>query len=106
MANNRFYLACKQCVLDDGIQDDFMFYIGKYFPSDGWYRHCTEVLEDKLNEWMEKHSHLENNTLFGYDDEGDPPFFLYYEAGNRYQDKILSVLSKIGSGITLPFKET
>ena len=95
MANNRFYLACRQCILHDEVQDDYMIYLGKYFPSGGWYRHTTgEAFENGLNEWLEKHSHPENMSLFGYDWEGIPPFFLHFEAGNRSQDEILKELSR------------
>lgn len=89
MANNRFYLGCRQCVLDEESEEGLIF-LGKYFPNSGWYRHTTgEKFENGLNEWMERHSHTENMSLFGYDPTGSPPFFLHFEAGNRSQDQIL-----------------
>lgn len=96
MANNRVYIACKRCVLDEDTIEDHLFYLAKYYPSSGWYP-TNENLKDSLESWMDRHSHPENITLFGYDEDDDGPFFLYYEAGNRDQDRILKTISKIAS---------
>lgn len=95
MANNRFYLVCDKCRSED--KEDHLFFLGKYYPSNGWYPNVSgedSKIEriDKLAEFLEKHSH--EQSLFGYSDQGEEPFSLYFEAGRRGQDQILIALSK------------
>lgn len=91
MANNRVYIVCAKCAIDPEITEDFIFYLAKYYPTDGWYP-TNEGLYKGLYDWMDRHHH--EHSLFGYDSDGNPPFTLYFEAGKRYQDEILMKISE------------
>jgi hypothetical protein len=87
MANNRVYIACRYCE-DEGEQD--LFHLGKYYPSTGWY-----PKHGNLEDWMERHSHEASDD--GYDDQGRPPFFLFFEVGDISEDGKLTDQLKIKS---------
>lgn len=95
MANNRMYIVCTRCVMQE--KEDCRFYIGKYFPSEGWYLRGSSDFTKAYNQFLEDHSHSEAQTLFGYDPNYGFPFYLYFEAKNRSQDKILMKIGELVS---------
>lgn len=97
MANNRFYLVCKRCIMEG--KEDHLYFLAKYYPSNGWYTNFPEErkqdFKDELDAFLDKHSH--EKSMFGYGDfgeHGSEPFYLHFEAGNRHQDQILIAISE------------
>ena len=64
MANNRMWLVCRSCSVAGA--DDSTFFLGKYYPSQGWYcnrdRERLSQLGADLDAWFDRHKH---ETLFG-----------------------------------------
>lgn len=86
------YIICSRCVMED--KEDSAFYLGKYFPREGWYIN-NPISHDEYNKFLEDHSHEEAKTLFGYDPSYGFPFSLYFEAGTRSQDQILMKIGEM-----------
>jgi hypothetical protein len=63
VANNRAYLVCDICAIDESIsREDTIFFLFKYYPNTGWY--LPQATEEKLaavgprlNAWLDKHVH-------------------------------------------------
>ena len=61
MANQRMYLLCTKC-MDDALEDDLdtdkaMLYLGKYYPSSGWYNTNPKMMGRKFDRFMAQHKH-------------------------------------------------
>ena len=64
MANNRMYLYCERCGEDeDTPAEACLFFLAKYYPSQGWYTRSTSgPFDDALNAWLDTHQH---GDMFG-----------------------------------------
>lgn len=90
MANNRVYIVCKKCRKEG--KEPNCFFLGKYYPKHGWYATGEKDMRTDINtNFFDIHNH--QGSLFGYD-EGEVPFELEFEAGQRAQDQILIALSQ------------
>lgn len=64
MANNRMYLQCTapEC------KDADKFFLGKYYPSQGWYINREgdrrRYMGEDLDQWLDQHKHY---SLFGHE---------------------------------------
>lgn len=61
MANNRMYLICGRCCIDeDKTLEESILYLAKYYPQGGWPPLHTTL--ESMNIFMKQHSHA---TLLG-----------------------------------------
>jgi len=78
MANNRLWLVCRECKKYG--QESHKIFLGKYFPSQGWYNE-KESFNERFEKFLEDHSH--DCTLFGLSHEGKVPFSLDWEVSEK-----------------------
>lgn len=67
MANNRLALVCEEC--KEGA------YLGKYYPSQGWFSTMDVDYKEYLDAFLQKHSHKvsnggEQDFMIGYENDG------------------------------------
>ena len=61
IANNRMILVCNKCYpIDDWKYGDDVCYIGKWYPIGSYSYIDDTVLGQKINEYMDRHSHDED----------------------------------------------
>lgn len=82
MSHNRLVLICKTCCVEpwDWVKDENnIFCLGKYLPSDGWYTSINDIKQ--LNDFLVKHSQCSINNQFSM--WGGHNFKLEYEINDK-----------------------
>ena len=81
MANNRMYIKCTKCNMDN------TFLLCKYYPNTNWYFWSmpnVDAREERMNIFLDEHRHTE---LEEYDfNDGLNNFEIIYEHGEPNED--------------------
>jgi hypothetical protein len=96
MANNRMYLVCKKCEK----KKEGTFCFAKFYPQDGfiagdssgWFTYESGKMEERLNDFFEKHKHKYDKSMFG-----GFQYELRYEIIGDYtneKEQVLNIISK------------